>query len=130
MPRIENGVFAETGLFGKAHEKALAEKNINAETSARILAGFDYEIGGETYHFGYDERDQQNFADKANECLLHKTGVKAFNDKITWNAYDASGNHVSFAFDPDDFLKLYTEGALKHKESCRLAGVEQKAALD
>lgn len=129
MPRIEDGIFAETGLSGKDHEIALATKDINADTTASILAGFDYGIDGETYHFGYDARDQQNFVDQASLCLLHKTGVKPLEGDISWNAYDKNGERVAISFTPDGFLALYTEGALKHKDNCRSAGAEKKSAL-
>lgn len=42
-------------------ELKIAKKaQIDAETSAAILSGFDYAVDGVTYHFSYDAFDQQN----------------------------------------------------------------------
>ena len=50
--------------------KTAKKARIDAETSAAIASGFDYAVGGVTYHFSYDTFDQQNFADTANVCLM------------------------------------------------------------
>ena len=41
--------------------KAAKKARIDAETSAAILAGFDYAVDGVNYHFSYALDDQQNF---------------------------------------------------------------------
>ena len=102
---------------------------LDHKTSALIRDGFDYEIEGETLHFSYDMFDQQNFADTANACLLAKSGVPGLPQSVTWNAYKADGSLVRLELDADQFLALYTAGALAHKASCMEAGGKEKAAV-
>lgn len=114
-------------------EKAQAEleakiADIDRKTSALIRDGFDYEIDGETYHFSYDMFDQQNFADTANACLLAKSGVPGLPTSVTWNAYREDGSLVRLTLDADQFLALYTAGALAHKSACMEQGGQEKAA--
>ncbi len=103
--------------------------DIDHKTSALIRDGFDYEIEGETLHFSYDMFDQQNFADTANACLLAKSGVPGLPQSVTWNAYKADGSLVRLELDADQFLALYTAGALAHKAACMEAGGQEKAAV-
>lgn len=103
--------------------------DIDHKTSALIRDGFDYEIEGETLHFSYDMFDQQNFADTANACLLAKSGVPGLPQSVTWNAYKADGSLVRLELDADQFLALYTAGALAHKAACMEAGGQKKAAV-
>lgn len=103
--------------------------DIDHKTSALIRDGFDYEIEGETLHFSYDMFDQQNFADTANACLLAKSGVPGLPQSVTWNGYKADGSLVRLALDADQFLALYTAGALAHKAACMEAGGQEKAAV-
>ena len=115
-------------------EKAQAEleakiADIDRKTSALIRDGFDYEIDGETYHFSYDMFDQQNFADTANACLLAKSGVPGLPTSVTWNAYREDGSLVRLTLDADQFLALYTAGALAHKSACMGQGGQEKAAI-
>lgn len=119
MPRIETG-----------QDKEAARAKIDAETSAAILAGFDYTVNGESLHFSYDSWDQQNFADTANACLLAKSGAQGLPDTVTWNAYRANGELVQLPLSADAFLMLYTAGALAHKAACMAAGGQRKAALE
>lgn len=119
----------------------LTDRNINkvnAATSEAILAGFDYDIDGETYHFSYDEHDQQNFADKANACLaaasasvatLDADGTGGEAQAIYWNAYDSTGQRVRLQMPIQAFMALYLDGALKHKDDCLLRGEQQKAEI-
>ncbi|MFR5645463.1 MAG: hypothetical protein ACLUDQ_02930 [Bilophila wadsworthia] len=69
--------------------KAAKKARIDAETSAAILAGFDYAVDGVTYHFSYDAFDQQNFADTANVCIMKQSGAQGLPDSVMWNAYGA-----------------------------------------
>ncbi|MCX4310895.1 MAG: hypothetical protein OSJ28_11525 [Desulfovibrio sp.] len=115
-------------------EKAQAEleakiADIDRKTSALIREGFDYEVNGETYHFSYDMFDQQNFADTANACLLVKSGVPGLPQSVTWNGYKADGSLARLTLDADQFLALYTAGALAHKAACMEAGGQEKAAV-
>lgn len=129
MPLVEMGLNRETGLRGAASDNMLARRAIDAETSAAILAGFDYEIAGETYHFSYDAFDQQNFADTANACLLSMQGAQGLPQSVTWNAYRVGGELARITLSAAEFLKLYTEGALAHKAACMEAGGARKASL-
>lgn len=114
-------------------EEAKAAKlaQIDAETSAAILAGFEYEVDGTTYRFSYDSFDQQNFADTANVCTLKLQGVAGLPNAVTWNAYTVpEGELVRLTFDAPAFLALYTGGALAHKNAAMQRGGERKAAVE
>lgn len=102
---------------------------IDMKTSSAILAGFDYEVDGQKYHFSYDSFDQQNFADTASACLLVKSGVPGLPQSVTWNGYREDGSLVRLTLDADQFLALYTAGALAHKAVCMEAGGKEKAAI-
>jgi hypothetical protein len=113
MPRIETGENPQTGLGGLANLKALKVRRIDAETSAAILAGFDYEVAGQSLHFSYDAFDQQNFADAANNALAALMAGQPFT--VAWNAYDSAGALNSLELDAGQFLALYQQGACTHK---------------
>lgn len=135
MPRTEIGQHEISGLSGAEHDKAAARAAIDAETSAAILEGFDYEIDPgtgtpETLHFGYDAFDQQNFSDTANACLMLKAGAHGLPESVTWNAYRADGELVRLILTADAFLALYAGGALAHKAACMAEGGTKKATLE
>ena len=134
-----------------ARARAAARQQIDAETSAAILAGFDYAVDTgtgtpETLHFSYDSFDQQNFADTANMALLslsmpaglsEGSGLDAGSlpDSVTWNAYrdytpQTGGELVRLTFDAPGFLALYTGGALAHKARQMETGGRRKAAVE
>ena len=135
MPRTERGQHETTGLSGAEHVRADARAAIDAETSADILAGFDYAIDPgtgtpETLHFSYDAFDQQNFSDTANACLMLKAGAHGLPESVTWNAYRANGELVRLVLTADAFLALYVGGALAHKAACMATGGAKKEALE
>lgn len=109
--------------------KTLKIAQIDSETSATILAGFDYEIEGVKYHFSYDAFDQQNFSDTANMCQLALSGTKRLPTSVTWNSYLADGTLVQHTFDAQSFLTLYTTGAMQHKATQMAIGGQRKAAV-
>ena len=113
-------------------ELKIAKKaQIDAETSAAIASGFDYAVGGVTYHFSYDAFDQQNFADTANVCLMKQAGMAGLPDSVTWNAYTVPGNELArLTFDASGFLALYADGAMKHKNETMQRGGERKAVVE
>ena len=118
-----------------AEVKGDAIARIDAATSAAILAGFDYEIGGESLHFSYDSFDQQNFADTANVATLAISGAEGLPTSVTWNAYrnysaETGGELVRLTLDPQAFLMLYTSGALAHKATQMEIGGQCKAAIE
>ena len=111
--------------------KAAKKARIDAETSAAILAGFDYAVDGVTYHFSYDAFDQQNFADTANVCIMKQSGAQGLPDSVMWNAYTVPGGELErLTFDASGFLALYAGGAMKHKNGTMQRGGERKAAVE
>ena len=120
--------------YPKLSLKELKEEKkarIDAETSAAILAGFDYAVDGVTYHFSYDAFDQQNFSDTANVCLMKQAGMPGLPDSVTWNAYTVpGGDMVRLTFDASGFLALYAGGAMRHKNGTMQRGGERKAAVE
>ena len=110
--------------------KAAKKAWIDAETSAAIASGFDYAVGGVTYHFSYDTFDQQNFADTANVCLMKQSGMPGLPDSVTWNAYTPGGELERLTFDAPGFLAFYAGGAMKHKNGTMQRGGERKAAVE
>ena len=125
--------------------RSSARLRIDGETSAAILAGFDYAVDPgtgtpETLHFSYDSFDQQNFADTANMALLNLTmpaglDTGAVPTSVTWNAYrdytpETGGELVRLTFDAAGFLALYTGGALAHKALQMERGGQRKAAVE
>lgn len=110
--------------------KAVKKARIDAETSAAILAGFDYAVNGVTYHFSYDAFDQQNFADTANVCLMKQSGMSGLPDSVTWNAYTPDGELARLTFDAPGFLALYAGGAIRHKNEAMQRGGARKAAVE
>ena len=110
--------------------KAAKKAWIDAETSAAIASGFDYAVGGVTYHFSYDTFDQQNFADTANVCLMKQSGMPGLPDSVTWNAYTPGGELERLTFDASGFLAFYAGGAMKHKNETMQRGGERKAAVE
>ncbi|HIU17307.1 MAG TPA: hypothetical protein IAB01_02525 [Candidatus Avidesulfovibrio excrementigallinarum] len=128
-----------------ARARAAARQQIDAETSAAILAGFDYAVDTgtgtpETLHFSYDSFDQQNFADTASMALLNLTMPASLDagevpTSVTWNAYrnytpQTGGELVRLTFDAPGFLALYTGGALAHKALQMELGGQKKAAVE
>lgn len=130
MPRTEIGQHGISGLSRAEHDKAAARAAIDAETSAAILEGFDYEVDGESLHFSYDAFDQQNFSDTANACLMLKSGAQGLPESVTWNAYRADGELVRLVLTADAFLALYAGGALAHKAARMAEGGAKKEALE
>ena len=111
--------------------KAAKKARIDAETSAAILAGFDYAVDGVTYHFSYDAFDQQNFADTANVCIMKQSGAQGLPDSVMWNAYTVPGGELErLTFDAPGFLALYAGGAMRHKNGTMQRGGERKAAVE
>lgn len=111
--------------------KTAKKARIDEDTSAAILAGFDYAVNGVTYHFSYDAFDQQNFADTANVCIMKQAGMPDLPDSVTWNAYRVPGGELErLTFDAPGFLALYAGGAMKHKNEAMQRGGERKAAVE
>ena len=129
MPKIEQGINRVTGLSGVENALAVERAMIDEATSAAILAGFDYEVNGETLHFSYDSFDQQNFADTANGCLGQMAGIPGLPESVVWNAYRPNGDLVRLTLNASEFLALYFGGALAHKSTIMAEGGAKKDAL-
>lgn len=111
--------------------KAAKLAEIDAETSAEVLAGFVYEIDGVRYRFSYDAFDQQNFSDTANVCILKLNGTAGLPDSVVWNSYSIpDGELVRQTFDAAGFLRLYTAGAMAHKNSVMQEGGARKSVVE
>lgn len=111
--------------------KAAKKARIDAETSAAILAGFDYAVDGVNYHFSYALDDQQNFSDTANVCLMKQSGMPGLPDSVMWNAYTVPGGELErLTFDASGFLALYAGGAMRHKNGTMQRGGERKAVVE
>ena len=123
------------GATTERPEKSLEElkvdkvSQIDAETSAAIIAGFDYAINGTSYHFSYDSFDQQNFSDTANMCQLALAGTEGLPTSVVWNSYLEDETLVQQTFDAQSFLRLYTFGAMQHKATQMAIGGQRKAAV-
>jgi len=112
---------------------------IDAHTSAMIMRGFDFIVNGNKYRFSYDQFDQQNFSDSAIVAQMVLAGVQGLPPDITWNAWELeidpeSGQFVDrilhrLTLTWNDFLVLYTQGALTHKITQMEIGSQKKAAL-
>lgn len=129
-------VVSEISL-GQAKASKLLQ--IDAETSAAILAGFDYEVDVEVLHFAYDTNDQQNFADTANMVNFSLQGVPGVPESIPWNGWKIEKNEdgaevsrslVRLDLDANDFLALYMQGAMMHKATLMERGGQRKAQVD
>ncbi len=123
---------AEFNSFPNVRSRAVA--TVDAATSAAILAGFDYEVEGETLHFSYDSFDQQNFADTGNVATLALSGGQNLPTSVTWNAYrnhtpETGGELVRLTLTAEAFLNLYVGGALAHKAVRMEEGGRRKAAV-
>ena len=102
---------------------------IDAETSAAILAGFDYAVDGVTYHFSYALDDQQNFSDTANVCIMKQAGMPGLPDSVMWNAYRVPGGELErLTFDASGFLALYAGGERKAAVEAATTPEEVEAA--
>lgn len=104
-------------------------KQIDKETSDFIFSGFDYIINNIKYHFSYDSFDQQNFADTATMCQLSLSGAEGLPTSVTWNSYLKDGTLVQQILNAQEFLKLYTSGAMLHKATQMAIGGQRKAAV-
>ena len=111
--------------------KTAKKAQIDAETSAAILAGFNYAVNGVTYHFSYALDDQQNLSDTANVCLMKQAGMPGLPDSVMWNAYTVPDNELErLTFDASGFLALYAGGAMRHKNGTMQRGGERKAVVE
>lgn len=112
---------------------------IDAETSAAIMAGFECEATPpdtgtpELLHFSYDQFDQQNFADAAVSMQLATASDGGIPTTTPWNAYrnhtaDSKGDLVILQLTAETFLPIYA-AALNHKATKMAEGGQRKAAV-
>lgn len=77
--------------------------------TARIFAGFIFEINNKEYHFTYDLYDQQNIADNAILALNGKEEIDTF-------ARDEDGTLEEITVSKQTMLALHKYGAVNHKK--------------
>ena len=107
-------------------------KQIDKETSESILSGFRYTIKDKERFFSYDSFDQQNFADAANTALLSQmqSNVKTIPTDVNWNSYVGEEKELEIiTLDASEFLDLYVNGALVHKNTKMQIGGQRKAQV-
>ena len=109
---------------------------IDSTTTRNIISGFYYTINGEQLHFSYNIEDQQNFSDTFNGIAMKKLmGFENLPETIDWNGWrnhttNFKGELVVLTLTPDDFLNLYTQGALVHKQTHLEIGKQRKKAVE
>lgn len=104
---------------------------IDYETRNKIYNGFNYVINGLEYHFSYGATDQQNYADDANLILYQKTSGIEYAPTVYRTGYSIPDNNpVSFQFKGSEFLDLYYNGALAHKNKTLKEGKERKLKVE
>lgn len=97
-------------------DAAIAQKiaSINRNTKDLIVAGFDYEIDGQSYHFGYDETDQANFTKGALSATIALTqGDDSF--RQSWRGWIADEPYT-LSLTASGFLALATYAGKEHQE--------------
>lgn len=111
---------------------------INNETSAAILYGFDYIVNEQVLHISYDRDDQQNFSDMAETIGLIRMGVPVPLESIEWNGWKiikgsggsiVSKQLVKVSLTSDEFLRLYL-AALSFKNDEMAKGTRRKEAVN
>lgn len=116
--------------------RTTALSHIDSVTSSNILAGFDYKINNEILHFSYNHEDQLNFSDTFNGIAMKKLmGVEDLPETIDWNGWrnpteSSKGELVVLTLTPEDFLTLYTKGALIHKQTHLEIGKQRKKLIN
>ena len=112
---------------------------INNETSAAILYGFDYIVNEQILHISYDRDDQQNFSDMAEVIGLVRLGLPIpLDSTIEWNGWKiikgsggsiVSKQLVKIPLTHDEFLQLYLT-ALAFKNEQMAEGTRRKKAVN
>lgn len=118
--------------------KAIKKEEVSRQTAENIIKGFAHEIVGQKIHFSYAVHDQQNYADTANSIVLARMGLGESVSSIHWKGQIISGNtdddtgksEVELTLRPEQFLELYTKGALAHKARCLETDARRKAAVE
>ena len=107
-------------------------RQIDNDTQNAIVQGFTYKINGAALFFSYDGNDQQNFADAANKVMMSIMGLRQAPASISWKARPIGGSgektadSMQLSLSHEEFLSLYLDGALAHKERCLEEGMQRK----
>ena len=119
--------------------KSIKIDEINNETSAAILYGFDYTVNEQVLHISYDRNDQQNFSDMAETIGLVKLGIPVpLDSTIEWNGWKlikgsggsiVSKQLVKIPLTHDEFLQLFLT-ALAFKNEQMAKGTRRKEAVN
>lgn len=120
--------------------RTAALSRIDSATSTAILQGFEHEVklstGNEVLYFSYDSFDQQNFADTANGAMMQMMAIPtSLPTVIEWNGWrnhtaESKGELVKVPLNADQFISLYTEGALVHKAYQMEIGTSRKQEIE
>lgn len=101
-------------------------KEVNAQISENIKAGFDFAFNGEKpLYYTLTKWDQINLANYANlAIILIQSGADDKIDLQAWNSPDPANDDmpVIIALTPEDFITLYRQGALAHIQKCLSEG--------
>lgn len=130
----EDGKFVIKAIPEPSLEELKEEKikQIDKETSISVLAGFTYTIKDKERFFSYDSFDQQNFADAANTALLSQmqSSVKEVPTAINWKSYVGEEKELEIiTLTASEFLDLYINGALVHKNTKMQIGGQRKTQV-
>lgn len=93
---------------------------VDARTMNLILAGFDYEIGGTKYHFGYDATDQGNFTKAAVSATLALTQNQQ-NYRQAWRGWVNDMPHT-LSLTAAEFIGLAIFAGKDHQEGLLASG--------
>lgn len=102
---------------------------IDNETSLAILTGFTYTIKDKERFFSYDSFDQQNFVDTASGAILSQLQSSSLSIplNVKWNSYVGENKTLEvIVLDATEFLDLYVNGALAHKNTQMSIGGQRK----
>lgn len=109
-------------------------KQIDKETSESILAGFRYTIKDKERFFSYDSFDQQNFVDTASGAILsqlQQSSLSGIPANVDWNSYIGDEKTLDvITLNATEFLDLYINGVLVHKNTKMAIGKERKLKVE
>ena len=102
-----------------ADVKAAKIAAIDANTSRLILAGFDYEVAGTAYRFGYDAEDQGNFTKATLAATLSIVMQQPFGQP--WRGW-RDGEPNTLMLDAQGMIALATFAGVNHQQGLLQSG--------
>lgn len=101
-------------------------REIDANTSRLILAGFDHEVAGVTYHFGYDADDQGNFTKATLAATL--SIIRQLPFAQPWRGWTAGSPHT-LTLDAAGMVALATFAGVNHQQGLLSSGWDLTQAV-